>query len=82
MALTVYEAVVFQLSQIGSDLDSKAFLDGLHNDPQLKGILYVTARESPKMPTSRKPDTDIKSQNNWIQNTESSGETRRISKLG
>ncbi|KAG8532879.1 uncharacterized protein KY384_002757 [Bacidia gigantensis] len=38
-------AVVFQLSQIGSDQNSKSFLDGLKEDDDLKGILYVTARE-------------------------------------
>ena len=39
------EAVVFQVSLIGSDQRSKEFLDGLMYDPQLTN-LYVSARKS------------------------------------
>ena len=82
MVLTSWEAVVFQLSQIGSDEDSKTFLTGLDKDMRLKGILYVTARELGRCFIFQESATDMKSQNNWIQNSESSGETRTISKLG
>ncbi|KAI5462816.1 hypothetical protein BGZ63DRAFT_452327 [Mariannaea sp. PMI_226] len=37
-------SVVFQLSQIGSDPSSKAFLEGLANDPRLENV-YVTAQQ-------------------------------------
>jgi hypothetical protein len=38
-------SVIFQLSQIGSDSHSEEFLQGLREDSNLTGLLYVTAQK-------------------------------------
>jgi hypothetical protein len=40
-----FTAVIFQLSQIGSDSHSEEFLKGLREDSNLTGLLYVTAQK-------------------------------------